>query len=869
MIPEQPDWPRLQKALAKEAEQGFNNLVGRQYRFSEFLNLSLRQSSGHIPADHQERWQRLADRYARYPDLTFAQRQHLVAETRNVIYQTRRSWEATQQLSLALVTDFPTDGASGQAIGNMVVATGRRDAGVTDTRHAYSTTQSSRGEALVTAKRPRTTNLLPSQSQGQRSLSLDQALTQLKGVSPRQGKQLGELGLITVRDLLYYFPRDYIDYARQVTIRDLEPGETVTIVATVKRCNCFTSPRNSQLTILEWVLQDHTGQIKLSRFMPGARFANRSWQEQQRRRYPPGAIVAASGLVKDSKYGLTIKQAEIEVLDHQGSQITSLKVGRVVPVYSLTGNIGADVIRRAVLAALTAAKQLKDPLPQALRQKYGLIDLPTAIAHIHYPPDPDSGALARRRLVFEEFFYLQLSLLQRRHQQRQSQRSVALPPTGKLIDQFYQLLPFQLTGAQQRVISEILTDLQQPQPMNRLVQGDVGSGKTIVAVVALLAAIQAGYQGAMMAPTEVLAEQHYRKLVEWFNLLQLPVELLTGSTRTAKRREIYRQLATGELPLIVGTHALIQDTVQFHQLGLIVIDEQHRFGVEQRAKLQQKGIDPHVLTMTATPIPRTLTLTLHGDLDVSQIDELPPGRQAIQTTVLFNRDRPHAYDLMRREIAQGRQVYVVLPLVEESEKLDLKSATAEYQRLQEVIFPEFQVGLLHGRMSSADKDVVINQFRDKQLHILVSTTVIEVGVDIPNATVMLIEHAERFGLSQLHQLRGRVGRGAQQSYCLLMSSAKSEVAQQRLRVLEQSQDGFFISEMDLRFRGPGEVLGTRQSGLPDFALASLLDDQEILNLARGAAERVMQQDPTLERWPLMKQELIYRYQRLLGGAILI
>ncbi|WP_448562717.1 ATP-dependent DNA helicase RecG [Trichothermofontia sp.] len=859
MIPEQPDWPRLQKALAKEAEQGFNDLMGRQYRFSEFLSLSLRQSSGHIPTDHQEHWQRLADRYALYPDLTFAQRQHLVAETRNVLYQTRRSWESAQQLSLALSTDSPP------------ARTGEREVGETGRRDAYPTSQSNRGEVHATpkTKRPRTTEIIPGPSQGQQSLSLDQALTQLNGVGPRQGKQLGELGLITVRDLLYYFPRDYIDYARQVTIRDLEVGETVTVVASVKRCNCFTSPRNNKLTIFELLLQDHTGQLKVSRFMPGARFTNRGWQEQQRRRFPPGAIVAASGFVKESKYGMTLEQPEIEVLDHQGSHITSLKVGRVVPVYSLTSNLGADVIRRAVLAALPAAKQLKEPLPHAMRQKYGLIDLPTAIAHIHYPPDPDSGALARRRLVFDEFFYLQLSLLQRRYQQRQSQHSVALAPTGKLIDQFYQLLPFQLTGAQQRVINEILTDLQQPQPMNRLVQGDVGSGKTVVAVVALLAAIQAGYQGAMMAPTEVLAEQHYRKLVEWFNLLQLPVELLTGSTRTAKRREIYRQLETGELPLIVGTHALIQDTVQFHQLGLIVIDEQHRFGVEQRAKLQQKGIDPHVLTMTATPIPRTLTLTLHGDLDVSQIDELPPGRQAIQTTVLFNHDRPHAYDLIRREIAQGRQVYVVLPLVEESEKMDLKSATAEYQRLQEVIFPEFRVGLLHGRMSSADKDAVINQFRDKQLQILVSTTVIEVGVDIPNATVMLIEHAERFGLSQLHQLRGRVGRGAQQSYCLLMSSSKAENAQQRLRVLEQSQDGFFISEMDLRFRGPGEVLGTRQSGLPDFALASLLDDQEILNLARGAAERVMQQDPALERWPLMKQELIYRYQRLLGGAILI
>ncbi len=437
-----------------------------------------------------------------------------------------------------------------------------------------------------------------------------------------------------------------------------------------------------------------------------------------------------------------------------------------------------------------------------------------------------------------------------------------------MIDRFYQLLPFALTQAQQRVVNDILRDLNSPAPMNRLVQGDVGSGKTVVAVIAMIAAIQAGYQAALMAPTEVLAEQHYRKLVSWFNQLHLPVELLTGSTKIAKRRQIHSQLQTGELPILVGTHALIQDTVEFAHLGLVVIDEQHRFGVQQRARLQQKGEHPHVLTMTATPIPRTLALTLHGELDVSQIDELPPGRRPIQTTILQKGDRPRAYDMIRREVSQGRQVYVVLPLVAESEKLDLRSAIDEHQRLQESVFPQFKVGLLHGRMTSAEKDEAINSFRDGEVQILVSTTVVEVGVDIPNATVMLIEHAERFGLSQLHQLRGRVGRGASQSYCLLLNSSQAETARQRLKVLEQSQDGFFIAEMDMRFRGPGEVLGVRQSGLPDFALASLVEDQEVLELAREAAEKVMAKNETLERWPLIKAELQYRYQRLMGGAIL-
>ncbi|HTL89439.1 MAG TPA: ATP-dependent DNA helicase RecG, partial [Leptolyngbya sp.] len=595
----------------------------------------------------------------------------------------------------------------------------------------------------------------------------------------------------------------------------------------------------------------------------------RGWQEQQKRLYPKGASIAASGLVKQTKFGgVSLEDPELEVLDTEGESLNSPTVGRIVPVYPLTEGVGADLVRRTVSAALPAIANLHEPIPKGLLTEYGLTGIQDAIANIHFPNDPEALEAARRRLVFDEFFYLQLGLLQRRHEQRQTQESAILAPTGKLIDDFYKLLPFQLTKAQQRVTNDILNDLQQPTPMNRLVQGDVGSGKTVVAVISILAAIQSGYQAAFMAPTEVLAEQHYRKLVEWFNQLHLPVELLTGSTKAAKRREIHNGLQTGELPLLVGTHALIQDKVNFDRLGLVVIDEQHRFGVQQRARLQQKGEHPHVLTMTATPIPRTLALTLHGDLEVSQIDELPPGRKPIQTTALTGRDRQQAYDLMKREIAQGRQIYVVLPLVEESEKLDLKSAIDEHQHLKEDVFPDFSVGLLHGRMTSAEKDEAITQFRDSKTQILVSTTVVEVGVDVPNATVMMIEHAERFGLSQLHQLRGRVGRGGSQSFCLLMSSSKSETAVQRLKVLEQSQDGFFISEMDMRFRGPGAVLGTRQSGLPDFALASLVEDQEVLELAREAAERTIQKDPTIEKWNAMKAELEYRYQRLMGGAIL-
>jgi ATP-dependent DNA helicase RecG len=671
-----------------------------------------------------------------------------------------------------------------------------------------------------------------------------------------------------VADILSYYPRDHLNYAQQVTISALVPGETVTLLGRVTRVNCFTSPRNRQLTIFELVLADDSGQIKLNRFYPGNRYSTSSWQQQQKRQYPPGAIVAAAGLVKQGKFGLTLEDPHLEVLDSLRDQIESLTIGRLVPVYPLTEGVPADLVRRAVAAALPAVALVTDPLPGELRTTHGLIDLPRAIAQIHFPEEENSLAQARRRLVFDEFFYLQLGLLRRRQQQQQNQTAITLAPSGELIDRFYQILPFELTGAQRRVVNAILTDLQKTVPMNRLVQGDVGSGKTVVAVVAMLAAVQAGYQAVLMAPTEVLAEQHYRKLVEWCTQLHLPVELLTGSTRTAKRRQLLASLATGELPLVVGTHALIEDPVQFSALGLVVIDEQHRFGVQQRARLTQKGRHPHVLTLTATPIPRTLSLTLHGDLDVSQIDELPPGRQAIKTTLITGQDRSHAYDLIKREMAQGRQAYVVLPLVEESEKLDLKSAVEEHQRLAQVIFPDFQVDLLHGRMGSAEKEAAIGRFRQGESHILVSTTVVEVGVDVPNATVMLIEHAERFGLSQLHQLRGRVGRGAAQSFCLLLSSSRSEEARQRLQVLEQSQDGFFIAEMDLRLRGPGEVLGTRQSGLPDFALASLMTDQEVLMLARQAAEQTLATDPSLSQSPQLAAELQRRYDKLLGGTIM-
>ncbi|WP_310485353.1 ATP-dependent DNA helicase RecG [Chamaesiphon sp. VAR_48_metabat_403] len=831
-----PDWLRIQKALAIEAEYGYTDLVGQQYRFGEFLCLSFGKPPTHATSKDRQHWRELAFEFDKYHALTLIDRKLLIAKASEFL-------KIAQQVAAQHSTQAPV---------KLVRANESR----------ANTTPS------ATPLSPKISLPTISTTQSNSNLTLDRYLRDLPQLGIRRAEILARLGLLTVKDVLYYYPRDRIDYAKQINIIELEPGTTVTLVGIIRKINFFTSPKNKKLNVLEITIKDETGSLKISRFYAGTRYSNRGWQESLKRKYPVGSWIAASGLVKQGKYGINLDNPEIEVLADSEASISSLKIGRILPVYPLIEGVSADIVREAVVTVLPAAKLLTDPLPTVVLEQYGLMGLAASIQNIHFPEDSDTEGAARRRLIFDEFFYLQLGFLQRRHLLRQTHTQTIIKPTGILIDRFKELLPFQLTNAQQRVVSEILEDIQQPAPMNRLVQGDVGSGKTVVAVMAILAAIQSGYQTALMAPTEVLAEQHYRKLVGWFNLLHLPVELLTGSTKAAKRRQIYSELETGELSIAVGTHALIQDKVNFRNLGLVVIDEQHRFGVFQRAKLQQKGSQPHVLTMTATPIPRTLALTLHGDLDVSQIDELPAGRQPIQTNAVNSRQRSQVYELMHREIALGRQVYVVLPLVEESEKLDLRAATAEHERLATEVFPQYQVGLLHGRMASADKDAALGAFRDNVTQIIVSTTVIEVGVDVPNATVMLIENAERFGLSQLHQLRGRVGRGEHRSYCLLMSGSSSSNAKQRLQVLEQSQDGFWISEMDMQLRGPGQVLGTRQSGMADFALASLAEDGEVLTIARDAAEKVILQDKDLSRSPRLKAELDYRFNKLMGGSIL-
>ena len=651
-------------------------------------------------------------------------------------------------------------------------------------------------------------------------------------------------------------------------IAGLEPGRTATIVATVRRSHAFASPRNPNLSILELQLVDCTGRIRVSRFFAGQRFSSPGWLKTQQRQYPPGATVAVSGLVKETTYGPAFQDPLIEVLESAQAPVRSGAIGRMLPVYGLTEGLGADRLRQLVAAVLPLLRDWPDPLPESIRRSQGLIGRADALTQIHAPANQEQLQASRRRLVFDEFLMLQLSLAQRRHQlrQRQAPPLLLLPGGEGLVERFLAILPFALTQAQERVLAEIRADLARPQPMARLVQGDVGSGKTVVALASLLCAIEAGCQGALMAPTEVLAEQHYRKLGEWLPQLHVSSALLTGSTPAPRRRALLQDLANGQLQLLVGTHALLEDPVQFDRLGLVVVDEQHRFGVRQRNRLLAKGLQPHLLTMTATPIPRTLALSVHGDLDVSQIDGLPPGRQPIRTVLLKGSQRQRAYGLIREQVALGQRAYVVLPLVEESEKLDLRSAVEVYHQLKEEVFTELRVGLLHGRLNSADKQAAIAAFAAGDTQVLVSTTVVEVGVDVPEASVMLIDHAERFGLAQLHQLRGRVGRGAAASHCLLINDSSNVLARQRLELLVRSSDGFEIAEMDLRLRGPGQVLGTRQSGLPDLALASLTDDGEVLERARAVAQEITQADPNLQAHPGLAQALAEQRRRQMDQA---
>ena len=670
--------------------------------------------------------------------------------------------------------------------------------------------------------------------------ALSAPTTVLPGVGPRHAQTLTRLNLHTLGDMLYNLPRRYDDYSQLKPINRLFYGEEVTIIGTTESV-ATRIIRSGRLQVVEAVVSDGTGALRVT-------WWNQPWIGKRLQTDTP---IVLSGKVDQYLGRLTMNNPEWEPIEQQ-----NLHTNRIVPVYPLTANITQRWLRKLMYEVVSYwAPRVGDPLPDRTRQSASLLDLPTALQQAHFPTSEADLKAARHRLAFDEIFLLQLGVLQQKRlwQNRTARRFV--PAEGWLEEQTLRL-PFGLTGAQQRALADVQHDLASGQPMNRLLQGDVGSGKTVIAALAIALLAQSGAQSALMAPTSILAEQHYKSMLR---LLAEPasdisaaplqpeqIRLLIGATPEAEKTDIRQGLAEGTIKLVIGTHALIEDPITFADLQLIIVDEQHRFGVEQRALLRQKGENPHLLVMTATPIPRSLALTIYGDLDLSVMDEMPPGRQPIETSVLYPLERERAYAFIRSQVDQGRQAFMIYPLVEETEKSEALAAVEEHTRLQKEIFPGYRLGLLHGRLKPEEKDQVMESFRDGEVQILVSTSVVEVGVDIPNATVMLIEGANRFGLAQLHQFRGRVGRGEHQSYCLLIPDAPDAIENERLAAMVETNDGFLLAERDLQQRGPGDFLGTRQAGFAELRLANLAD-VHLIEKARRHAIELFEADPDLEQ----------------------
>jgi len=683
---------------------------------------------------------------------------------------------------------------------------------------------------------------------------LTRPIQYLKGIGPRRAKSFDQAGIHTIEDLLYYFPRRYEDRTSLKRISELIEGQVQTIKAEVMAQGQRRAFRRGGLNIIEVVVADESGKIFCVWF-------NQPYLAQY---FKVGTQLILYGKVERYGNRLQMSAPEFEIiLDNNGD---SLNTGRIVPVYSLPSLISQRVMRQVIKRALDEyVTSVNDLLPYDLRMRHNLLNVAKSLINIHFPENYEAQKQAYERLSFEEFFLFQIPLALRKLKKKEK-AGIAHKAEGRLLDKFISTLTFTLTNSQQKVINEIKADMALPRPMQRLLQGDVGSGKTVVATAACLMCIQGRYQAAFMAPTEILAKQHYNKISSEFIAhssltKQVKIGLLTGSLDKKKKEKIYRQIKEGEIDLIIGTHALLTETVEFKKLGLVVIDEQHKFGVGQRALLPQKGVTPDVLIMTATPIPRTLAITLYGDLDVSVITELPPGRLPVRTLDFSQGQATKAYEIALKELAEGSQVYIIYPVIEESFALDIAGAKKMYGQLKQGLFKEYRLGLIHGRLKEEEQDEVMRKFKEKKVDLLVATTVLEVGIDIPNATCMIIEHAERFGLSQLHQLRGRVGRGTKDSFCLLISSAKTQEAKERMEAMVKYSDGFHIAEEDLKIRGPGEFFGSRQHGLTELRVGNPFTQMQLLRNARDEAIKLVNLDGRFiqRQNMLIKEKLLQRF----------
>ena len=673
---------------------------------------------------------------------------------------------------------------------------------------------------------------------------LNKEIQFVKGIGPKRAEKLHKLNIFTLKDLIYYFPRQYEDRSKVKKINQLENEEKVTIKGVITRMDSY-SPKKG-MNIIRMDMRDDTGYIKLSFFN----------QEYIKRAFKSGDSIVVFGKVKIENNFKEFVPIEIE---HYSSKPQSNC--KIEPVYPLTYGLSNKELQGIIRSVLTKEEfKVKEYLPTYILEKYNLCGIDFAVRNIHSPSNKEALKIALYRLVFEEFLILQLGLFYFKNGVNESS-GIEFKENEKLND-IIESLPFKLTKAQNRALSEITQDMTSSKVMNRLVQGDVGSGKTVVALLALASAVLNGYQGALMAPTEILASQHYDSFKEILERFNIKSELLVGSLTKKQKEKVLEKVKNQEVDILIGTHALIEDKVEFKNLGIVITDEQHRFGVRQRGRLSNKGDSPDILVMTATPIPRTLALILYGDLDISIIDELPPGRQPIETIAIEHKRRNEAYEnLVRSEVQKGRQVYVVCPLVEESEKIEATAASELVEELKREFFSDLRVGLLHGKMRPAEKDAIMDDFKNKKLDILVSTTVIEVGVNVPNATLMIIENAERFGLAQLHQLRGRVGRGNHKSYCILIYNSKTEVCKERMAIMEETTDGFKISQKDLEIRGPGEFFGTRQHGLPELKVANIFKHIKILKQAQLEARYIIGQDRRLQlkENQKIKEEILYKF----------